>query len=135
MLSMSGYRRRIVIAIAIAIGLSIAAVLPALANDYTAHEYAIYCSRCHGISGRGDGAYAVKLHKHPRDFADCAMMARIPDAIIVKAIEGGGAAVGLSDEMPSWQGALDDDEIAALAKYIRSFCTAAKQNSAPVPTH
>lgn len=92
------------------------------ADDDTAHEYTIYCAKCHGEDGRGDGAYAVKLHKQPRDFRDCATMAKISDATIVKVIEEGGEAVGLSNEMPSWEGALDDDEIAALAKYIRGFC-------------
>jgi mono/diheme cytochrome c family protein len=91
-------------------------------DESTAHEYSIYCARCHGDDGRGDGVYAPKLHAHPRDFTNCAVMAPIPDATIVKAIEQGGEALGLSNEMPSWQGALDDDEIAALAKYIRGFC-------------
>jgi mono/diheme cytochrome c family protein len=91
-------------------------------DDPAAHEYAIYCAKCHGIGGRGDGVYAPKLHTRPRDFTNCAVMAPIANATIVKAIEQGGEAVGLSSEMPSWQGALDDDEIAALAKYIRGFC-------------
>ena len=52
------------------------------------------------------------------------------DATIVKVIEEGGAAVGLSNEMPDWQGALDDDEIAALAKYIRGFCAKPQTSSA-----
>src|SRR5208283_329598 len=111
MLALSGCHWRIVIAFAVAIAFSITAVLPVLAEDTAAHEYAIYCSKCHGPSGRGDGGYAVKLHKRPRDFTDCAAMARIPDATIVKVIGSGGAAVGLSNEMPAWQGALDDDEI------------------------
>ena len=91
-------------------------------DDSVAHEYSIYCARCHGNDGRGDGVYVPKLHTRPRDFTNCAVMAQIPDATIVKAIEQGGDAVGLSNEMPSWQGALDDDEISALAKYIRGFC-------------
>jgi mono/diheme cytochrome c family protein len=94
----------------------------AWADDDTAHEYTIYCAKCHGEDGRGDGVYAPKLHKQPRDFSDCVTMAKISDATIVKVIEEGGEAVGLSNEMPSWQGALDDDEIAALAKYVRGFC-------------
>ena len=49
-------------------------------------------------------------------------VAKISDATIVKVIEEGGEALGLSNEMPSWQGALDDDEITALAKYVRGFC-------------
>jgi len=103
----------------------------ARAEDNAAHEYAIYCAKCHGASGRGDGVYAIKLHQKPRDFTNCAVMAKIPDATIIKVIEEGGAAVGLSDEMPDWQGALDDDEIAALAQYIRGFCTKPPGSATP----
>jgi mono/diheme cytochrome c family protein len=99
------------------------AAVRARADHDAAHEYAVYCAKCHGADGRGDGTYASKLHQRPCDFTDCAAMAKIPDATIIKVIEKGGAAVGLSNEMPDWQGALDDDEIEALAKYISGFCT------------
>jgi mono/diheme cytochrome c family protein len=116
-------RRRIITVIVMTCAVIMFAVARVLADDDTAHQYAIYCAKCHGVGGRGDGVYASKLHQRPRDFTDCVVMAKIPDATIVKAIEEGGAAVGLSNEMPEWQGALDDDEIAALAHYIRGFCT------------
>jgi mono/diheme cytochrome c family protein len=118
----------VIVAAAIVFGV---VILANAQDDSTAHEYTIYCARCHGDDGRGDGVYARKLHAHPRDFTNCAVMAPIPDATIVKAIEQGGEAVGLSNEMPSWQGALDDDEIAALAKYIRGFCEKTPSSSAP----
>jgi mono/diheme cytochrome c family protein len=120
---MMGDRLRGWISLNIAVAIAFGMVIVANAQDDNAvHEYAIYCAKCHGDDGRGDGVYAPKLHKKPRDFTNCAVMAPIPDATIVKAIEQGGEAVGLSNEMPSWQGALDDDEIAALAKFIRGFC-------------
>jgi mono/diheme cytochrome c family protein len=122
-------RRWITLEIALSLLLTVTPIL-ARAEDDTAHEYAIYCAKCHGDGGRGDGVYATKLHQRPRDFTDCAVMAKIPDATIVKVIEEGGAAVGLSNEMPDWQGALDDDEIAALAKYIRGFCAKPQTSSA-----
>jgi mono/diheme cytochrome c family protein len=114
--------RRITLGIALSVLFAVTAVR-ARADDVTAHEYAIYCAKCHGEGGRGDGVYASKLRQRPRDFTDCAVMAKIPDATIVKVIEEGGSAAGLSNEMPDWQGALDDDEIEALANYIRGFCT------------
>lgn len=123
--------RRITLGIALSLLLTVTAIF-AHADDDTAHDYAIYCAECHGEGGRGDGAYAPKLHQRPRDFTNCAAMAKIPDATIIKVIEEGGAAVGLSNEMPDWQGALDDDEIAALAKYIRGFC-AKPQTSSVTP--
>jgi mono/diheme cytochrome c family protein len=122
-------RRWITLGIALFLLLTVTPILTR-AEDDTVHEYAIYCAKCHGDGGRGDGVYAAKLHQRPRDFTDCAVMAKIPDATIVKVIEEGGAAVGLSNEMPDWQGALDDDEIAALAKYIRGFCAKPQTSSA-----
>lgn len=123
-------RRRITLGIAVACLSMMLAGIRVRADDDTAHEYAIYCAKCHGAGGRGDGVYGSKLIQKPRDFSNCAAMTKIPDATIVKVIEKGGAAVGLSNEMPEWQGALDDDEIAALAKYIRGFCTKPGSSSA-----
>jgi mono/diheme cytochrome c family protein len=122
-------RRWITLTVALAMfgGIIAASAQDDSGQNSAAHDYAIYCAKCHGENGRGDGAYAPKLRQKPRDFTNCAVMAPIPDATIAKAIEQGGDAVGLSNEMPGWQGALDDDEIDALAKYIRGFC---KQASA-----
>jgi mono/diheme cytochrome c family protein len=121
--------RRVTIGIALSVLLTVTAIV-ARADDETAHKYLIYCAKCHGEGGRGNGVYAAKLHQKPRDFTDCAVMAKIPDATIVKVIEEGGAAAGLSNEMPDWQGALDDDEIASLAQYIRGFCAKPQTSSA-----
>jgi mono/diheme cytochrome c family protein len=49
-------------------------------------------------------------------------MSKIPDATIVKAIKEGGAAVGLSRDMPAWGGELSDKETNALAAYVGAFC-------------
>jgi mono/diheme cytochrome c family protein len=84
--------------------------------------YQIYCSRCHGADGKGDGPDGATLSPKPRDFADCAVMGKIPDATIVKAIKEGGAAVGISRDMPAWGEALSDKKIDALAAYVRTFC-------------
>lgn len=84
--------------------------------------YKVYCSRCHGDTGQGDGPDAASLSTKPRDFADCAVMSKISDQTIVKAIKNGGAAVGLSREMPAWGVALSNDKIGALAKFVRTFC-------------
>lgn len=85
-------------------------------------EYKIYCSRCHGMNGKGDGPDAATLKTHPRDFADCAVMAKISDATRFKAIKDGGASVGLSSDMPAWGAGLSDSQIHDLMKYIAGFC-------------
>lgn len=87
-----------------------------------ATTFQVYCSRCHGDKGQGDGADGATLSPKPRDFTDCALMNKIPDATIVKAIKNGGASVDLSRDMPAWGEELKDKKINALAAYVRTFC-------------
>jgi cytochrome c oxidase cbb3-type subunit 3 len=87
-----------------------------------AMTYQVYCSRCHGETGQGDGPDGATLSPKPRNFSDCSVMSKIPDATIVKAIKNGGAAVGLSRDMPAWGEALSDKKIDALAAFVRTFC-------------
>jgi cytochrome c553 len=84
--------------------------------------YQVYCARCHGETGKGDGPDGATLSPKPRDFADCSVMGKIPDATIVKAIKNGGASVGVSRDMPAWGEALSDKKIDALAAFVRTFC-------------
>jgi len=85
-------------------------------------DYKLYCARCHGDEGHGDGPDGATLKTHPRDFTDCATMAKISDDTMFKAIKDGGASVGLSSDMPAWSSGLEDDTIHNLVKYIRGFC-------------
>ena len=84
--------------------------------------YQVYCSRCHGDSGQGDGPDGATLSPKPRDFTDCATMDKLPDATIVKAIKDGGASVGLSRDMPAWGEALSEKKIEALRDFVRGLC-------------
>ena len=84
--------------------------------------YKVYCGRCHGFEGHGDGADAGTLKTHPRDFTNCKLMATISDDTMFKAIKDGGAAVNLPNDMPSWSAGLSDDQIHSLMAYIRKFC-------------
>ncbi len=110
--------------------IALAAVLAAtLARVVSADEgapvnvtYQVYCSRCHGDGGQGDGADGATLSPKPRDFSDCATMSKISDATIVKAIKDGGASVGLSRDMPAWGEALPEKKIEALRDFVRGFC-------------
>jgi hypothetical protein len=36
-----------------------------------ATTFQVYCSRCHGDKGQGDGADGATLSPKPRDFTDC----------------------------------------------------------------
>ena len=106
--------------IPIVAGASALAAAPDLAA--AKDNYNMFCSKCHGANGKGDGPAAASLHTQPRNYTDCAKMSKIPDDTLFKAIKDGGASVGLSGEMPSWSKGLDDDEIHGLVAYVRSFC-------------
>jgi mono/diheme cytochrome c family protein len=100
--------------------------VPALAQEAETvppqMSYLMFCATCHGKTGAADGPQSASLSTKPRNFTDCATMSKISDDTIFKVIKYGGAAQGLSSEMPGWAAAMSDDEIKGLAKYVRSFC-------------
>ena len=104
------------------VGVAVVPMMPSLASAQADLTYKIYCARCHGDTGHGDGADAATFKTHPRDFTDCAGMAKTSDDIMFKAIKDGGAAVGVSGDMPAWGAGLGDDDIHSVMKYIRHFC-------------
>jgi len=106
--------------IPIVAGASALAAAPDLAA--AKDNYNMFCSKCHGANGKGDGPAAASLHTQPRNYTDCATMSKITDDTLFKAIKDGGGSVGLSAEMPSWSKGFDDDEIHGLVAYVRSFC-------------
>lgn len=80
------------------------------------------CARCHGPQGYGDGPDGATLSTKPRNFHDCTLMGKDPDDLVFREIKGGSAAIGRSNDMPSWGAALEDGEIRNLLAYVRSFC-------------
>ncbi|HEX7409487.1 MAG TPA: c-type cytochrome [Candidatus Binatia bacterium] len=100
--------------------------LPAAAQEAdlakAKENYQSYCRKCHGDEGKGDGPGAAMLNPKPRDFADCAMMAKHSDDEMFKVISEGGDAVGMSADMQPWGGTLSDPEIRAVMKFVHSFC-------------
>lgn len=85
-------------------------------------NYQTFCSKCHGDAGKGDGASAATLATKPRDFADCARMAKESDDVLFKVIKEGGKANGFSGDMQAWSQGFDDGEIHGLVGYVRTFC-------------
>jgi cytochrome c oxidase cbb3-type subunit III len=77
-------------------------------DESPSDQYMVYCAKCHGPAGHGDGANASTLKTRPRDFSDCATMSKIADDTMFKAIKEGGAAVSLPGNMPLWEKAFDD---------------------------
>lgn len=80
------------------------------------------CIRCHGPQGFGDGPDGTTLSTKPRNFHDCAIMAKDSDDTVFKEVKGGSASIGRSNDMPSWGEALDDNEVRNLVAYLRTFC-------------
>jgi len=109
------------LAIGTAAALGITAASRAGAADATM-DYKIFCARCHGDGGHGDGPDGSTLSTKPQDFTDCAAMGKLTDEIIFNAIKGGGSSVGMPADMPAWGEGLNDDQIKALVQYVRSFC-------------
>jgi mono/diheme cytochrome c family protein len=83
--------------------------------------YAYYCALCHGKMGKGNGFNSYNLNKPPRNFTDAAQMASLPDQRIQRAILAGGAALGMSPEMPPWGGVLTEKQAYDLTAFIRTF--------------
>jgi mono/diheme cytochrome c family protein len=85
-------------------------------------NFTTFCVKCHGASGKGDGASGATLKVKPRDFTDCDRMAKETDDLLFKTIKEGGEANGFSKDMASWKDGFDDDEIHDLVAYVRTFC-------------
>jgi cytochrome c553 len=90
--------------------------------DSAKDNYTAFCAKCHGPDGRGDGPSAGSLATKPQDYTNCAAMQKISDDTMFKVIKGGGAAVGLPADMPSWSDGLSDPEIHDLVAFVRTFC-------------
>ncbi len=86
------------------------------------NTYAELCSKCHGAGGKGDGKDAATLTTKPKDLTDCTRMKDFTDDHLFDVIKRGGAAAGLSKDMPPYADALEDDEIRDTIAFIRTLC-------------
>jgi cbb3-type cytochrome c oxidase subunit III len=72
------------------------------------------CVACHGKDGTGRGVLAHLIQIAMIDFTMSENMKGMSDEDLVKLIRE-----GKGDYMPSWKGALSDDEITDVASYVR----------------
>ncbi len=99
--------------------------MPVPALGYSARQgralFLHYCSTCHGAEGHGDGFNAFNLDPKPRDLADPAFQQQRTDEDLAAAVRAGGGAAGLSTGMPPWGRTLDDRQIEALVRFLRTL--------------
>ena len=83
-------------------------------------NYDKLCASCHGLKGDGKGPAAAGANWKMRDFTNKDVMAKIPDARILKVIRDGRDTVPLLG-MKAWKDQLTLDEINDVAAYVKSF--------------
>lgn len=85
-------------------------------------NYIANCSPCHGDTGKGDGPLADTIGEgvKPRNLSDAKLMSERTDDFLFKATKSGGAAVGLSEAMPSWKETFTDAQIKQIIQYVRN---------------
>lgn len=79
------------------------------------------CAYCHGKNGSPETAGRYATNKVPPSFRDRDWQDGVTDAHIAGVIRRGGAANGLSPEMPSWKDVLSDAEVDELVAVVRAF--------------
>lgn len=95
----------------LAIALSLLALSASAANPTAADLYKTKCQACHGADGK---ATAVGKKLGARDFQD-PDVAKMSEEDLAKVTTDG------KNKMPAYKGKLKDDQIKALAKYIKEM--------------
>jgi mono/diheme cytochrome c family protein len=93
--------------------LSAAEAGPNLVNGK--NVYVGMCTRCHGVSGKGDGPKAETLDKEPTDFTNKKRMGEVTDAQLKQIVLEG------KPSMPSYKGKMSDEDLDDVIAYIRTF--------------
>ena len=69
----------------------------------------------------GDGPAATAMNPRPADHTDPVRMGGLSDRHLYDIISNGGAAVGRSPLMPSWDAQLSDQDIRDLIAHLRAL--------------
>jgi mono/diheme cytochrome c family protein len=92
---------------------------PAEQRGQALYEY--YCYLCHGKTGKADDFNSYSLTTPPAKFADAAFMAKLSDTQAKTVIKGGGPALGLAPQMPTWGGVLTEKQVDDILSFIRTL--------------
>lgn len=79
--------------------------------------YANYCVTCHGMNADGNGRAARLYTPRPANLRTSDKN----DAYASLIIRKGGAVLGRSEFMPTWEAELTDEQIRDLVSYLRSI--------------
>ena len=107
--------------------LSVSVATAALQAQLPTDPDALYqqaCAACHGTDGRGLPAGHSLLETfdtEPPDFNDPLFTSREPAADWELVIKYGGAALGLSEQMPAYGEFFNDDQIQQLVAYLKGL--------------
>ena len=121
------HRTQLVIAAALAALLTPAA---AFAGDAAAGKttFTMFCSSCHGDSGKGDGPVGAVLNPPPRDLSKGDFKFDTngdgkagTDEDLLNIITNGAAKYGGSAQMAPWGGSLSESDRANVLAFIRSL--------------
>ncbi len=74
--------------------------LTAALLDRGQQRYDIFCSMCHGGTGRGDGSVVKRGFPVPADFADPRLVAQTPAETVAVIANGKGVMYGFADRIP-----------------------------------
>ena len=81
------------------------------------------CGACHGSDGRGRTVEEVGFELELPDFTDCEFTSREPDPDWYAVIHEGGPVRAFDRMMPAFGDTLTDDDIYAILRHVRTFCT------------
>src|SRR2546426_2924938 len=84
--------------------------------------YQAWCSNGQGTDGRGRAAASPRLAVPPADLQECQASTAEPEARWIGIVTRGGAAFGLSLDMPAFGEAGTPAQIRAVVRYARSLC-------------
>jgi len=91
-------------------------------SDSGAVRFAAWCKSCHGADGRGTPAATTRLEVPPADLHECKGSTAETEDRWVNIVTQGGAAFGLSLDMPAFGEAGTLAQIRAVVRYARSLC-------------
>lgn len=91
-------------------------------SDSGSALFAAWCKSCHGADGRGTPAASTRLEVPPADLQECKGSTAETEDRWVNIVTQGGAAFGLSLDMPAFGEAGTPAQIRAVVRYARSLC-------------